>query len=163
MPARQMKAVMPYRFDGTRCLARILAAFTLFTANTVALVAASAETVDGLGVVIVDGDTVHLAATREKVRLLDIDAPETFRSHCEAELVAGLKAKARLAELVRAGPVAIERHGTDRYRRTLARLRLEDGRVVGMVLVAEGLALLYRPGFQAHSDRTAHWCGPGRW
>jgi endonuclease YncB( thermonuclease family) len=80
----------------------------------------AAETVDGRRIVIVDGDTIALG--RERVRLLNIDAPESFRPRCERELIAGLKAKAYLAELLRAGPVVITRTAEDRYRRTLARV-----------------------------------------
>ncbi|MBQ0820709.1 thermonuclease family protein [Microvirga sp. HBU67558] len=115
-----------------------------------------AETIDGRRVVIIDGDTIAIGS--ERVRILNVDTPETFRPRCEAELVAGLKAKERLAELLRAGPVGIERHGQDRYRRTLARLSA-GGRDVGSVLVAEGLALPWRDGRAAWEQRWHHWCG----
>lgn len=133
---------------------------------TLALVAAlagsaAAETVDGRRFVIVDGDTVALG--RERIRILNIDAPESFRSRCEAELVAGLAAKARLAELLRAGPVTVDRceasgRCTDTYGRTLARLEAA-GRDVGSVLIAEGKALPWQPGRAAHEARERHWCG----
>lgn len=117
---------------------------------------ALAETVDGHGIVIVDGDTFAIGS--ERVRLENIDAPESFRSRCEAELVAGLKAKERLAELLRAGPVEIIRSGEDRYRRTLARVRA-GGRDVGEVLVRERLALPWQDGAAAREGRLVHWCG----
>lgn len=116
---------------------------------------AHAETIDGSRMVIIDGDTVALPGG-ERIRLLDIDAPESFRSACEAELVAGLKAKERLAGLLRGQDVTIERGGRDVYRRTLARFFTEDGDV-GEILLREGLALRYVPGRKA--ERTAHWCG----
>jgi len=56
---------------------------------------ASAETFDGRRVIIIDGDTIALGT--ERVRLLNIDAPESFQSRCEHELVAGVRAKERLA------------------------------------------------------------------
>ena len=62
---------------------------------------ASAEIFDGRRAVIIDGDTIALGD--ERVRLLNIDAPESFRSRCERELVMGLKAKERLAALARSG------------------------------------------------------------
>ena len=74
---------------------------------------ALAETFNGGHVVIIDGDTFALGS--ERVRILNIDAPETRGSHCERELVAGLKAKERLAGLLRAGSVDIIRGGEDRY------------------------------------------------
>lgn len=122
---------------------------------------AKAETVDGRRFVIIDGDTVALG--RERIRILNIDAPESFRPRCEAELVAGLRAKERLALLLRAGPVTIDRceasgRCEDSYGRTLARLS-GSGRDVGQVLVAERLALPWRPGSEAWAQRQAHWCG----
>src|SRR5687768_16258588 len=62
---------------------------------------ALAETFDGRRAVIIDGDTFALGS--ERVRILNIDAPETRGSRCEWELVLGLKAKERLAGLLRAG------------------------------------------------------------
>ena len=94
----------------------------------------------------------------ERVRLLKIDAPESFRSCCERELVMGLKAKERLAALARSGPLKVERHGQDRYRRTLARVYV-GGRDLGQVLIQEGLALPWRDGSEARADRLQHWCG----
>jgi len=126
----------------------------LLTALTVP---AAAETIDGRSAVIVDGDTVKFGP--ETVRILNIDAPESFRSRCEAELVAGLRAKERLAQLVRVPRVEIVRDGQDRYRRTLARLVLPGGRDVGTVLIREGLALPWKDGAEAKAARLKHWCG----
>ncbi len=126
---------------------------------------ASAEVVDGNRIVIIDGDTVALPCavpTRgcaEKIRFIDIDAPETFRPNCENERVVGLQAKARVAELLRGATVYVERSGQkDRYGRTLANLTTADGDV-GAVLIREGLAVPYRPGKAAKAGRIAHWCG----
>jgi endonuclease YncB( thermonuclease family) len=116
------------------------------------------ETVDGASIIIIDGDTVGLPS-RERIRILEIDTPETFDSRCENELILGLKAKERLAQLLRAGPVTIERHDRDRFHRTLAYLRLADGRRVGDILMAEGIALRYLPGKAAREERLARWCG----
>jgi endonuclease YncB( thermonuclease family) len=49
-------------------------------------------------------------------------APESFRSRCEAELIAGLKARERLRQLVETNPIRVERHSDDRYGRTLAQV-----------------------------------------
>ena len=119
-------------------------------------VPAIAETFDGRRAVIIDGDTIALGS--ERVRILNIDAPETRGSRCERELVLGLKAKERLAILLRAGWVDVERDGQDRYRRTLARLSV-GGRDVGTVLVREGLALPWQSGPEAKEARLRHWCG----
>lgn len=120
--------------------------------------AAAAETIPGSRIVIIDGDTVALPGG-ERLRLLDIDAPESFRSSCEAELVAGLKAKERLAQLLRGQDVTIERSGRDRFKRTLGRLFTEDGDI-GEILLTERLALPYVP--RRKAERDAHWCGGSR-
>jgi endonuclease YncB( thermonuclease family) len=108
-------------------------------------------------VVLVDGDTLKYEG--ETIRLVDIDTPESFRSRCEHELVLALEAKARLRQLVDAGPLIVERHGKDRYGRTLARV-VVDGRDVGGTLLREGKALRYRPGRADKLARLRQWCGP---
>ena len=117
---------------------------------------ALAETIDGRRAIIIDGDTFALGS--ERVRIWNIDAPETRGSRCERELVLGLKAKERLAGLLRAGSVDIIRGGEDRYSRTLARVSV-GGLDVGSVLVGEGLALPWRDGPEAREARFRYWCG----
>lgn len=94
---------------------------------------------------VVDGDTVWIAG--EKIRLLDIDAPE-MKGKCPAERALAIRSRNRLTELLRARRVTIARDGVDRYGRTLA--RLGD---VGQVLVREGLARRW-------GDRRG-WCDNG--
>jgi endonuclease YncB( thermonuclease family) len=107
-------------------------------------------------IIIIDGDTLNIAG--ERIRLVDIDAPESFRSRCENELIAGLAAKARLRELVDSGPITVTRTGRDRYRRTLA--RIAAGTVdIGQALVTEGHALRWQPGSEAKLARLRAWCG----
>jgi endonuclease YncB( thermonuclease family) len=120
---------------------------------------APAETIDGGRAVIIDGETVAFGS--ERIRIENIDAPETRGSRCERELVAGLRAKERLAQLLRRGPVQIDRSGEDRYRRTLARLRTAAGDI-GEVLVREGLVLPWREGAEAREARLRRWCGATR-
>jgi endonuclease YncB( thermonuclease family) len=112
-------------------------------------------------VVIIDGDTVDIDG--ERIRIHNIDAPETRGARCEAELVLGLKAKERLAQLLRAGPVTINRceasgRCEDRYGRTLATLRTAAGDV-GAVMVREGLVQPWKPGAAAREQRITVWCG----
>ncbi|MCP4564024.1 MAG: thermonuclease family protein [Bosea sp.] len=126
------------------------------------IVIAKAEPVDGDRIVIIDGDTVGLPGG-ERVRIFNIDAPETRGARCEAELVAGLRAKERLAQLLRGRPVEIRRcepsgRCRDRYGRTLARLEAE-GRDLGEVLVSEGRALTWATGPAARQSLVAYWCG----
>lgn len=92
---------------------------------------------------VVDGDTFRHRG--ERIRILDIDTPETHPPRCAREARLGAAATDRLHELLNAGPVAIEREGEDRYGRTLARVE-RDGESLGAVLVAEGLARPYGNG-----------------
>src|SRR5688572_27188542 len=117
---------------------------------------APAETFDGRRAVIIDGDTFALGS--ERVRILNIDAPEARGSGCDRELVLGLKAKERLAGLLRTRSVAIAREGEDRYHRTLARVSV-GGLDVGSILLGEGLALPWRDGPDARETRLRYWCG----
>ena len=116
----------------------------------------ASETFDGRSAVVVDGDTI--AVGRERIRILNIDAPESHEPRCDRELVAGLKAEERLAQLVRVEAVSVARDGKDRYGRTLATLSA-GGRDIGTVLIAEGLALPWQDGPQARAARIRHWCG----
>jgi micrococcal nuclease len=114
------------------------------------------ETVDGDRIQIVDGDTVRLPCRLqdcvgpERIRILNIDAPEIGHPSCEAEEELGWRAKEALARLLRGRPVTIARcetatRCTDRYGRTLARLSTSDGDV-GEALVASGHAQRWAPG-----------------
>ena len=149
----------------------ILVHMTLRLALIFCLIAthAAAEMVDGNRIIIIDGDTVALPCNApspgcaEKIRFLDIDAPETFHPDCDEGLKAGLRAKARLAELLRGKSVWVERGGRrDTYRRTLAALRIggRDGVNAGLELVREGFALRWKPGREAKEERQRYWCGP---
>lgn len=97
----------------------------------------------------VDGDT--LAYGHERIRVMGVDAPETFQAKCPAELDAGLRAKAFTAAALDRGPVTLERHGRDRYGRTLAVVRI-DGRDLAVLLIGAGLGRPY------HGERRRPWC-----
>jgi endonuclease YncB( thermonuclease family) len=92
-----------------------------------------------------------------RIRLLDIDPPETFRSRCENELKLGLAAKQRLRELLDSGKVTFKPNGHDVYGRTLAHVFV-DGVDVGQKLLDEGYALRWHPGPIDKARRLAVWC-----
>jgi endonuclease YncB( thermonuclease family) len=115
------------------------------------------ETVDGRTLIVLNGDTVSVPG-KDRIRLFNVDAPATVDFRCERELILGLRTKQRLAQLLRSGPVSIERRDKDPYRRTLGYLRLGDGRDVGRVLLAEKLALPYRPDRAGTVEHLAVWC-----
>lgn len=100
---------------------------------------------------VVDGDTFWIDG--EKVRIADIDTPETHPPRCAYESRLGDRATFRLQALLNAGPIALEVEGrdTDRYGRKL-RVVTRAGRSLGAQLVDEGLA---RP----WEGRRRPWCG----
>lgn len=88
---------------------------------------------------VVDGDTFWIGG--EKVRVADIDAPETHPPRCAYERDLGNRATKRLQELLNGGPVQLESADRDRdvYGRSL-RIVTRDGASLGQQLVREGLA-----------------------
>ena len=99
---------------------------------------------------VVDGDTFWLNG--EKVRIADINAPETHQAGCAAEQALGDRSARRLIKLLNAGPfeLAVEGRATDRYGRALRVVR-RSGQSVGGQLVSEGLAEPWR-------GRRSDWC-----
>jgi micrococcal nuclease len=99
---------------------------------------------------VVDGDTIWMDG--EKIRMADIDAPETHPSRCAEEARLGNAATERLQVLLNAGPVELASadRDTDRYGRKL-RIIMQHGRSVGAVLVDEGLARTWE-------GRRRPWC-----
>lgn len=100
---------------------------------------------------VVDGDTFWMDG--EKVRIADIDTPETHPARCADEARLGHAATDRLQALLNAGPFDLRpiNRDTDRYGRKL-RIVVRDGQSLGGILVSEGLARTYRGG---HRDS---WC-----
>lgn len=94
---------------------------------------------------VVDGDTAWIDGV--KIRVLDIDAPETHPPRCEREAELGERATLRLADLLNQGAfdlVAGDRD-EDLYGRKLRRV-VRDGHSLGDQLVSEGLARPYANG-----------------
>lgn len=89
---------------------------------------------------VVDGDTIWHRGV--KMRLLDIDAPETSGAQCDREREIGKQATRKLQQLMARGYQVEDGGKKDRTsdRRSLVRLRLPDGRDAGKVLIREGLA-----------------------
>jgi micrococcal nuclease len=100
---------------------------------------------------VVDGDTIWYGGV--KIRLADIDTPETFEPRCAGEAALGRQATLRLLELMNAGPFEITGGGRDEdlYGRKL-RVIERDGRSLGDMLIAEGLARRW-------DGARRSWCG----
>jgi micrococcal nuclease len=99
---------------------------------------------------VVDGDTIWYQGT--KIRIADIDTPETHPPRCDEEARLGAAATQRLQSLLNAGRFSLEsiERDTDRYGRQL-RVLTRDGESIGGVLVDEGLARWYGSGRKS-------WC-----
>jgi micrococcal nuclease len=99
---------------------------------------------------VVDGDTFWLHG--EKIRIADINAPETHEARCPEERALGQQAARRLTQLLNAGAftLTVEGRPTDRYGRALRVVR-RDGRSLGDALVSEGLAEPWR-------GKRSDWC-----
>lgn len=102
----------------------------------------------------IDGDTLRIEASKQSVRISNLDAPEIGHARCDAERQRGERAKAALQSLLdKAGriDVTVDRvRPTDRYGRWLARVSV-DGRDVGDALIAAELARPWR-------GRGSDWC-----
>jgi endonuclease YncB( thermonuclease family) len=105
-----------------------------------------------------DGDTCTFTlpgvpaalGERVKVRIANIDTPE-IKARCPAEERGAIAAREAIVDLLRhAARIDLVLLGRDRYRRILARV-LADGRDVGELLIARGLA---RP-WEGH---RRSWC-----
>ena len=99
---------------------------------------------------IIDGDTIVALidlgfeiATRKKIRLYGINAPET-RTLLEKEKAAGILAKQRLAELLGAsnGEIELISHGWGKCGRCLGEIFIND-QSINEQLIKEGLVERY--------------------
>lgn len=100
---------------------------------------------------VVDGDTFWLDG--RKVRIADIDTPETGEAKCASEYALGMKATHRLHDLLNAGPFVLKPlpgRDQDKYGRDL-RIVVRNGRSLGDQLVSEGLARTW-------TGRREPWC-----
>lgn len=89
---------------------------------------------------VIDGDTIWYR--REKIRIADINAPETHDPRCTYEAGLGKRATDRMISLLNAGPFQIVSTGDrdeDVYGRKL-RIVERNGYSLGQTLVKEGLA-----------------------
>jgi endonuclease YncB( thermonuclease family) len=102
---------------------------------------------------VIDGDTVEVRGAGERIRLANIDTPETgVRAQCAAERAAGdTAAETARALVARAEAIVITRTGrVDRYGRTVGFVVL-DGRDLGAAMIDAGLARPWR-------GRREPWC-----
>ncbi len=99
---------------------------------------------------VIDGDTFYYQGVR--IRIADIDTPETHEPRCAYEADLGDQATHRLRELLNEGPftLASAERDEDRYGRKL-RIVTRNGWSLGETLVSEGLARRW-------TGRRLPWC-----
>lgn len=99
---------------------------------------------------VVDGDTLWIDG--EKIRVADIDTPETHEPKCAAEAQLGRRATLRFQQIVNAGPFTLHSTGRDldKNKRKL-RVLVRNGRSIGDQLVSEGLARTW-------AGKREPWC-----
>ncbi|WP_232090156.1 thermonuclease family protein [Sphingomonas sp. HMP9] len=99
----------------------------------------------------VDGDTFWMAGT--KIRIADIDTPETHPPRCAREARLGQAATVKMQALLNAAPFTLVpiKRDVDRYGRKLRIVR-RGGESLGEVLVRHGLARHYGGG------KRSPWC-----
>ncbi|WP_340588497.1 thermonuclease family protein [Erythrobacter alti] len=94
---------------------------------------------------VVDGDTIWYHG--EKIRVLDIDAPEVSSPECRREAELGERATLALRDVLNEGPFSLSRDGfepnRDRFGRQLRRVTRE-GEPIAERLIGLGLAVRYR-------------------
>ncbi len=108
----------------------------------------------------VDGDTVKCDGRNLRDMgdgapfVSGYDTPEIgSNAECGGENALAKRAKQRMAQLLKTPGLTIEDSGQiDRFDRPLVTVRLPDGRTIGSVLLAEGLAVEWRPG------QSFDWC-----
>lgn len=109
--------------------------------------------------VAVDGDTIRCGTERMRdmgpgsPNKSGYDAPEIGNAKCAKERLLGEQARNRLQELLDQPGTRVEDSGKrDRYGRPLVVVRLRNGITAGQILMREGYAVKWSPGYQSR------WC-----
>ena len=129
-----------------------------------------AEPINPADIYIIDGDTLQIHHQHPNVRLVGFNAAEIHNASCPAEAELGARATRRLRELVQAGGLDFEYircscpEGTQgsfacNWGRDCGTLR-SNGRDVGSILIAEGLAVSFVCGATSCPKTPRPWCHP---
>lgn len=129
---------------------------------------AIAEPIAPASIRVIDGDTIEVEGRKPTIRLVGFNAPEIRNAKCEDEGRLGVNATNRLRELVKAGNLDLTlvrcacKPGTEgtrkcNYGRSCGVLKA-NGRDVGQILIAEGLAVSFRCGEISCPKMPRPWC-----
>ena len=96
---------------------------------------------------VVDGDTFEVdidlgfnVNIRQKIRVAEFDAPESWRPKTKAEKLHGNEAKSRAKELLEGREVLITTEKQGKYGRYIAYIILPDGRDYATTMIEEGFS-----------------------
>ena len=136
----------------------IIAGITGIFCSSGDLFAGGRQLINSSKIYVYDGDTIIVE--NQRMRLVGIDSPEISKPRCDREKTLGYAARDRLRQIVEhARTVELADGGKrDKYGRPLVTL-YADGIDVRRPMMAEGHAIVWRPGRRAWSDRLQHWCG----
>ncbi len=148
-PAPRLTSEIPDRWSESRQSRRILAVQEGSPWGAAAPDTARPKIVKAGLVRVIDGDTFEVDG--ERIRIADIDTPEV-NGRCAHESELAARATGRMRDLLHQGPFDLNpiARDEDRYGRKL-RIVTRDGRSLGDILVAEGLARTW-------SGRREPWC-----
>jgi endonuclease YncB( thermonuclease family) len=99
--------------------------------------------IDPSDISVIDGDTIRVYQKQPNVRLVGFNAPETRKAQCNAERGLGARATRRVRN----------------YGRRCGTLK-SNGRDVGAILIAEGLAVPFHCGETSCPKTPKPWCQP---
>jgi endonuclease YncB( thermonuclease family) len=102
---------------------------------------------NNLVVDVIDGDTLRISGSKEKIRLLGIDACEVSqkaKTSTGQVIDCGEPATTELTRLTARQKLSCRVTGRDRYKRLLARCGTPGTPDLGAELVKQGLAVVYR-------------------
>lgn len=116
------------------------------------------------GFKVVDGDSLEKGA--ERIRLLDIDAPEYLQFCYDAKgqkYMCGQKATEFMRLMVAKG-ISCLQNGEDKYGRSLVECRQDDGTVINREMVLNGWAVAYGKKYKneeakAREAKRGIWAG----
>jgi micrococcal nuclease len=104
---------------------------------------------------VIDGDTIEVcnASGPERIRIANLDAPESYRPACAKEKIAGIQAKQAAIQLFIRPNVNLDinRHSKDRYGRSVADVSV-NGIDFRQHMIAEG------HGVEWKFNEKHNWC-----
>jgi endonuclease YncB( thermonuclease family) len=136
------------------------------------MVVASVEPISAERIQVKDGDTISAYHYPPDVRLVGFNAPEISRARCASERALGVRARDRLIELVVTAKLDFEyvacscATGTEgtmscNFGRDCGILRA-NGTDVGVIQIAEGLAVPFECGENKCPKTPRPWCSAAR-